>query len=41
MEHVRVDAEAYASHYKIAMESWQPLASLAGDYALMKPAFSV
>ncbi|MEO2210329.1 NADH-FMN oxidoreductase RutF, flavin reductase (DIM6/NTAB) family [Paenibacillus sp. CF095] len=41
VEHVRVDAEAYAGHYKIAIESWQPLASLAGDYALMKPAFSV
>lgn len=41
VEHVRVDAEAYAGHYKIAIESWQPLASLAGDYALIKPAFSV
>lgn len=41
VKHVRVDAEAYASHYKIAIESWQPLASLAGDFALMKPAFSV
>ncbi|MFX3648851.1 MAG: flavin reductase family protein [Paenibacillus sp.] len=41
VEHVRVDAEAYAGHYKIALESWQPLASLAGNYALMKPAFSV
>ncbi|WP_445669422.1 flavin reductase family protein [Paenibacillus sp. FSL R7-0198] len=41
VEHVRVNAEAYAGHYKIAIESWQPLASLAGDYALIKPAFSV
>lgn len=41
VEHVRVDAEAYAGHYKIAIESWQPLASLAGDYSLIKPAFSV
>lgn len=41
VEHVRVDAEAYAGRYKIVIESWQPLASLAGDYALMKPAFSV
>ncbi|WJM08290.1 flavin reductase family protein [Paenibacillus sp. PK1-4R] len=41
VEHVRVDAEAYAGHYKIAIESWQPLASLAGDYALIKPTFSV
>nr|WP_256974898.1 flavin reductase family protein [Paenibacillus amylolyticus] len=41
VEHVRVDTEAYAGHYKIAIESWQPLASLADDYALIKPAFSV
>ncbi|WP_426333771.1 flavin reductase family protein [Paenibacillus silvae] len=41
VEHVRVDAEAYAGHYKIAIDSWQPLASLAGDYALITPAFSV
>lgn len=41
VEHVRVDAEAYAGRHKIAMESWQPLASLAGDYARITPAFSV
>ncbi|MCK6076763.1 flavin reductase family protein [Paenibacillus silvae] len=41
VEHVRVDAEAYAGRYKIAIDSWQPLASLAGDYALITPAFSV
>ncbi|MCG7378146.1 flavin reductase family protein [Paenibacillus sp. ACRSA] len=41
VEHVRVNAEAYAGSYKIALDSWQPLASLAGDYAMITPAFSV
>lgn len=41
VEYVRVGAEAYAGRYKISIESWQPLASLAGDYVLIKPAFSV
>ncbi|WP_254438390.1 flavin reductase family protein [Paenibacillus sp. DCT19] len=41
VEHVRVDAEAYAGDYKLALENWQPLASLAGDYAMITPAFSV
>ncbi|WP_419890494.1 hypothetical protein [Paenibacillus xylanexedens] len=41
IKHARVNAEVYAGHYKIAIESWQPLASLAGDYALMKSIFSV
>ncbi|MDT0124808.1 flavin reductase family protein [Paenibacillus sp. RRE4] len=41
VEHVRVDADAYAGNSKIATERWQPLASLAGDYALITPSFTV
>ncbi|OAX45837.1 hypothetical protein gpAD87_25445 [Paenibacillus sp. AD87] len=41
VEQAQVDHEAYAGDYKIAIENWRPVASLAGDYALIKPAFSI
>jgi flavin reductase (DIM6/NTAB) family NADH-FMN oxidoreductase RutF len=41
VEQAQVEHEAYAGDYKIAIENWQPVASLAGDYALIKRAFTV
>lgn len=38
---VQIDAAAYAGNYKIAIDDWKPLASLAGDYAGIKPTFSI
>ncbi|WP_408893288.1 hypothetical protein [Paenibacillus taichungensis] len=41
VEQAQVDLEAYTGDYKIAIENWRPVASLAGDYALIQPAFSI
>lgn len=37
---VQIDAAAYAGNYKIAIDEWKPLASLAGDFAGLMPSFS-
>jgi len=37
---VQIDEAIYAGNYKIAIDKWKPLASLAGDFAGLRPSFS-
>lgn len=36
---VQVDPEAYSGDYKTNIDAWRPLASLAGDFAVLGPRF--
>lgn len=40
VECVQIDKATYAGNYKIAIDEWKPLASLAGDFAGLMPSFS-
>ncbi|MFO1443906.1 flavin reductase family protein [Bacillus sp. Bva_UNVM-123] len=40
VECVQIDRTTYAGNYKIAIDEWKPLASLAGDFAGLMPSFS-
>ena len=37
---IQIDKAIYAGNYKIAIDKWKPLASLAGDFAGLMPSFS-
>ncbi|EAZ83713.1 flavin reductase family protein [Lysinibacillus fusiformis] len=37
---IQIDKAVYAGNYKIAIDKWKPLASLAGDFAGLMPSFS-
>ncbi|MFF0826345.1 flavin reductase family protein [Brevibacillus sp. NPDC003359] len=41
VECVQLNPACYAGNYKIAVDSWKPLASLAGDYAGLTSTFSL
>jgi flavin reductase (DIM6/NTAB) family NADH-FMN oxidoreductase RutF len=38
---VQMNSAAYAGNYKVAIDKWRPLASLAGDFAGLTPPFSI
>ncbi|MED3575641.1 flavin reductase family protein [Cytobacillus praedii] len=40
VECVQINKASYAGNYKIAIDEWKPLASLAGDFAGLLPSFS-
>ncbi|MDC0759447.1 flavin reductase family protein [Brevibacillus sp. AG] len=40
VECVHIDPAAYAGDFKLAIESWEPLASLAGDFATISRPFT-
>jgi flavin reductase (DIM6/NTAB) family NADH-FMN oxidoreductase RutF len=41
VEHVQVDHSVYGGDFKIEINSWKPLASLAGDFSGLTPPFSI
>ncbi|MFS0594882.1 flavin reductase (DIM6/NTAB) family NADH-FMN oxidoreductase RutF [Cytobacillus horneckiae] len=41
VEHVQLDPSVYAGDYRIEINKWNPLASLAGDFSGLTPTFSI